>query len=175
MTKYIIGETSSAVKNKKKSITISMAKKTELLDLINSHTDIFKTLDMKGDLISESSVHKWSDNDLGVISYSWNTAHAEHNKKQLNLLLNSIKKTNNRLSNDKNNKKKILTNRSTDKITKKLRQENEELKKALAEVYRAYMHLVENFSEDQIIDDAIRKLILDQVKILGKQRIWEII
>jgi hypothetical protein len=175
MTKYKLGETSSAVKNKKNSITFSISKKTKLLDSINLHTDVFKTLDMKGELISESAVHKWNDIDLGVISYSWNTAHAKHNRNQLNLLLKSLENTNNRLSNEKNHSKKTLINRSTDKLTNKLRQENENLKKSLAEVYRAYMHLVENYREDQIIDDAIRKLILDQARILGKHRIWEVL
>ncbi|ANQ25725.1 hypothetical protein BA894_04385 [Vibrio natriegens] len=174
MPKYKLGETSKEVINKKKLITKSIEKKSELINSINSVEDIFKSLSIKGDFISEASVHKWSDYDLGIISYSWNTAHAEHNSKPLNLLKKSIENVNSRLADNKIHRKKNSQKISTDKNTARLRKENEELKKALAEVYRAYMHLIENLREDQVIDDAIRKLILEQARILGKQRIGEV-
>ncbi|MEZ8987192.1 hypothetical protein OAI_00110 [Vibrio cyclitrophicus FF160] len=174
MSKYKLGETSKAVKDKKNSITKSIEKKAELIDSINSVEDIFTSLNIKGDFIAEASVHKWSDNDLSIISYSWNTAHAEHNAKSLKVLKKAIENANNRLVDNDIHESKSSQNKLTIKTQNKLRKENEDLKKSLAEVYRAYMHLVESYREDQVIDDAIRKLILDQARILGKQRIGEV-
>ncbi len=174
MPKYKPGETSKAVINKRKLITKSIDKKSELINSINSREDVFISLAIKGDFISEASVHKWSDDDLGIISYSWNTAHAEHNSKSLNLLKKSIENANSRLAVNKTHRNKNSQKISNDKNIARLRVENEELKKALAEVYRAYMHLVEFYREDQVINDAIRKLILEQARILGKQRIGEV-
>ncbi len=174
MPKYEPGQTSEAVKNKKNAITKSIERKAELINSINSIDDIFTSLNIKGDSIAEASVHKWSDDDLGIISYSWNTAHAEHNAKALKALQKAIKNANNKLADSEIHGNKSSKNTSTDNTTNNLREENEELKNALAEVYRAYMHLVESYREDQVIDDAIRNLIIEQAQILGKKRVWEV-
>ncbi|KGJ90850.1 hypothetical protein [Colwellia psychrerythraea] len=173
MSKYKLGETSKEVTNKKNAITKSIMNKAELINSINSVEDIFPSLNIKRDFIAEASVHKWSDNDLSVISCSWNTAHAEHNTKPLKALKKAIENANKRLTNTESYGKSSQ-NISTDKATNKLSKENEELKKSLAEVYRAYMQLVERYREDQVIDNAIRKLILEQARILGKQRVEEV-
>jgi len=174
MSRYKHGETSAAVTNKKNAITKSILKKAELIDDIISLGDAHTALCIKGNSISESAVHKWSDAELGIISCSWNTARAEHNAKPLYILQKSIANANKRLADADNKSNKISQNKSTNDPTFQLRKENNELKKALAEVYRAYMHLVESHREDQVIDDAIRKLILEQARILGKQRVWEV-
>jgi len=174
MSKYKPGETSEAVTNKKSAITKSILKKTELLDAVASIGDVYTTLNIKGDSISESAVHKWSDDELGIISCSWNTAHAEHNAKPLKLLKKAITNANKRFADSPKKSNKRWRHGATDNTTIQLRKENKELKKALAEVYRAYMHLVESYREDQVIDDAIRQLILDQARILGHHRVWEV-
>ncbi|MEW8347783.1 MAG: hypothetical protein AB2687_05690 [Candidatus Thiodiazotropha taylori] len=174
MSKYKPGETSKAITNKKNAITNSINRKAELINSINSLDDIYTSLDMKKDLISEASVHRWSDDDLGIISYSWNTAHADHNAKALKKLHNSIKNANSKLADSDIHGSKSSKSTLANKATNKLREENEELKKSLAEVYRAYMQLVERYREDQVIDDAIRKLIQEQARILGNQRVWEV-
>jgi len=174
MSQYKRGETSEQVINKKNAITKSILKKAELIDAITSIDDVYTTLNIKGGSISESAVHKWRDDELGIISYSWNTAHAKHNTKPRNKLIKAIENTNKRLAGSQNESNKRRQDESTDGTTIQLRKENEELKNSLAEVYRAYMRLVERYREDQVIDDAIRKLILDQARILGNQRIWEV-
>ena len=174
MSQYKPGETSEAVTNKKNAITKSILKKSELIDAISSIDDVYTSLNIRGDSISESAVHKWSDDELGIISYSWNTARAEHNTKPLKLLQKAITNVNKRLAGSPKESNKRVRHEPTDDTTIQLRKENEDLKKALAEVYRAYMHLVEGYREDQVIDDAIRKLILDQARMLGKHRVWEV-
>lgn len=172
MSIYKPGETSEAVKLKKTTINKSIIKKSELLDTINSIDDIYTTLSIKGYKISEAAVHKWSDDDLGIIAYSWNTARAVHNSEAIKQLQESIKNANKRLAGCEKETK--LINDSSDNTTSRLRKENEYLKRALAEVYRAYMHLVENYREDKVIDEAIRQLIQEQARLLGKNRVWEI-
>ena len=174
MSKYKPGETSEAVTNKKNAITKSILKKAELIDAITSTDDVYTTLNVKGNSISEIAVHKWSDNELGIISYSWNTTRAEHNAKPLKLLKKAITNANKKLAGSQKESNKRWQQESTDNATIQLRKENDELKKSLAEVYRAYMHLVERYREDQVIDDAFRQLILDQARILGKHRVWEV-
>lgn len=174
MPKYKLGETSEAVKNRKNAITNSIEKKAKLINSINSVEDIFTSLNIKGNFIAEASVHKWSDDDFGIISYSWNTAHAEHNAPPLKMLQKAIKNANKKLADSESHGNKSSIYKSNDKASNILRKENEELKKALAEVYRAYMHLVESYREDLVIDDAIRNLIREQAQILGKQRVGEV-
>ncbi|WP_421866620.1 hypothetical protein [Motiliproteus sp.] len=174
MSQYKPGETSEAVIKKKNAITKSILKKAELIDNIESIDDIYSTLNIKGNTISEAAVLQWNDDNLGIVKCSWNTARTEHNAKAHARLLKALIKVNKRLS---TNQKEIISNRlykSNEKISIQLRQENEDLKRALAEVYRAYMQLVERFREDQEINDAIRQLILDQAQILGQQRVWEV-
>ncbi|RZQ53756.1 hypothetical protein C1E23_07775 [Pseudoalteromonas phenolica] len=174
MSKYKPGETSEAVTIKKNSITKSILKKAELIDAISSIENIYITLNINGDSISESAVHKWKDKELGIIAYSWNTARAEHNSNPLKLLQNAIANANRRLAGKQKESNKRRQHQSSDNATIQLRKENEELKIALAEVYRAYMQLVESYREDQLIDDAIRQLILEQARIFGQHRIWEV-
>jgi len=174
MPQYKRGETSEQVINKKNAITKSILKKAELIDAITSIDDVYTTLIIKGGSISESAVYKWRDDELGIISCSWNTAHAKHNTKSRNKLTKAIENTNKRIAGSQNESNKRRQYESTDGTTIQLRKENEELKNSLAEVYRAYMHLIESYREDQVIDEALRKLILDQARILGNQRIWEV-
>ncbi|MBB1276921.1 MULTISPECIES: hypothetical protein [Pseudoalteromonas] len=174
MSQYKPGETSTEVINKKNDITKSILKKANLIDAIKCIDDVYTSLNIKGYSIAESAVHKWSDDELGIVSYSWNTAHTKHNAQALKKLQAAIKNVNKRLAGGQKECKKRRQYESTDDTTVQLRKENEELKNSLAEVYRAYMHLIESYREDKVIDDAIRKLILDQAHILGKQRIWDV-
>ena len=175
MPKFKQGETSISVIEKKVSITESMIKKSEILDTINSFQDIPESLNYKKNSISQSSVHEWSDSNLGVIGYSRNSAHKKHNTKALKQLIQSIQNINERIS--KSNQKryvknrKLTTNLSTDDINK-LKLENNELRIALAEVYRAYMQLLSNASEDEHFNESYRNIILSQARVLGKKRLW---
>ena len=91
MSKFKKGETSKPVIDKKIEISSSIKRKTELINKIEYFEDIPSSLEMKKNTISQTSVHKWDDSDLNIISYSYNTAHAEHNLKYLNDLIDSIK------------------------------------------------------------------------------------
>lgn len=174
MSKYKPGETSEAVTDRKNAITISIVKKCELINTIYCPGDIYKSLNIRGNYISETAVHKWVDDEKGIISYSWNTARAEHNAKSLKLLKNAITKANERLAECKNERNEKPEIKAEEKATIQLKKENSELKVALAEVYRSYMQLVERFREDQLIDNAIRTLILEQARILGQHRVREV-
>ncbi len=174
MSKYKPGETSEAVTKRKNSITKSILEKSKLIDAINSIDDIYPTLNIKGNSISETAVHKWSDDKLNIKAYSWNTARAKHNAKPLKILQKAIINANKRLEGDYQGSSNGRQQEPSDNATIQLRKQNTELTQALAEVYRAYMHLVESYREDQVIDDAVRKLILDQARILGKHRISEV-
>lgn len=175
MSQYKPGETSEAVTNKRNSITKSILRKAELIDSIKSTNDIYSTLNIKGNTISEAAALKWNDDDLSIIKCSWNTARTKHNAKAHRLLQKALKKANKRLAaNQEEGGGNKRLNESNDKFTIKILKENEDLKIALAEVYRAYMQLIERFREDQEIDDAIRQLILDQARLLGQQRVREV-
>lgn len=170
MPKFKQGETSQGVLDKKNSITNSIIKKTQLIDKIKSIEDIPASLVIKKGVISEASVQKWNDDRLKVTSYARNSAHADHNEKQLESLLLAIKNANIRINHRKDEKSNSPRN---DKV-KKLKEENNQLKSALAEVYRAYMQLLNEYREDRDIDNKYRELLLKQSKSLGKNRVWEI-
>lgn len=177
MAKFKKGETSQNVIDKKNIITQTMLTKAMFLSQINNYGDIPKSLETKTNSISETSVHRWEDAELGIIKYSWNTAHKEHNAKELATLIDSIAKANKRLvsntpplSNKNDNIKSGLTREEANQI----KEENEELRVALAEVYRAYMQLLDEWREDKQIDDVYRRLIIEQANILGKHRAWEV-
>ncbi|EMC8524966.1 hypothetical protein ACRR5F_002906 [Escherichia coli] len=174
MSTYKPGKTSEAVINKKNNITKSIIKKSELIDKITNFETIYKTLEIKRDFISEAAVHKWSDESLEIIAYTWNTSRAKHNSTALKQLQKSISNANKRLLDSKNEDHSQFNKNFVNDITFQLRKENDLLKRALAEVYRAYMYLVENFREDKVIDEAIKQLIQDQARLLGKNRVWEI-
>ncbi|OEE52397.1 hypothetical protein [Vibrio splendidus] len=177
MSKFRKGETSKLVIEKKNSITKSIKRKAEIIDKIKCYEDIPSSLIMKKNTISLMSVHNWVDSNLDLIRYSYNSARAEHNEKNLESLIESIDNANARLvSNLKPeiNNNCAVTTRLPQGYVKKLKSENEELRVALAEVYRAYMQILGEYREDKQIDAAYRKLILAQAKILGKNRVWEI-
>ena len=170
MGKFKKGETSKNVLDRKKIITQSMLAKSKLLNEINTYMDIPSSLEVKKELISETSVHQWEDLKLGVIKYSWNTAHKEHNSNALTMLINSISNANKRLLvHSDSYHVNIRMGSSPDEIHI-LKEENEELRVALAEVYRAYMQLIAEWREDQQIDIIYRKLIIEQANILGRHR-----
>jgi hypothetical protein len=176
MSKFKKGETSCNILDKKEEITKSIQLKSTLIDRINTYEDIAPSLKIKNRSISQAAVHKWNDDQLGVIRYSRNTAHSEHNIAPLNTLIKSIENANKRLASKPNidNKKQgqTYTHRS-EKAVNKLINENNYLRVALAEVYRAYMQLLDNYREDTEIDEACRKLIKNQARVLGKNRVWE--
>lgn len=177
MSKFKKGETSDEVLDKKSAITKSMEKKAELLDKINTYEDIADSLKLKTDYISEAAVYKWSDSQLEVISCCGNTAHKDHNKHALNTLLESIKNANQRLAGESridSEKSVQKTTRLSEGAVNDLKVENEQLQIALAEVYRAYLQILDNYREDKQVDDALRQLIKDQARVLGKNRIWEV-
>ena len=98
----------------------------------------------------------------------------EHNALALRALLVAIEDLNVRLKKseaNKNNNFATKKSRLTTQDFNELKRENEDLKSALAEVYRAYMQLLDNCREDEQIDKAYRKLILDQARILGNNRL----
>ncbi|CAK2489613.1 conserved hypothetical protein [Vibrio crassostreae] len=180
MSRFKQGETSDAVKEKKLMITQSIIRKAKILDKIKSHSDIPSTLICGASGFSQASINKWSDESFGVVSYSYNSARAKHNADALSELLDSIDGANNRL---KHARKKVQSISVSDKTkpsrvsvdeVHRLREENEELKVALAEIYRAYMQLLDSCREDEQIDKAYRKLILEQARILGANRVAEV-
>lgn len=177
MSKFKKGETSKPVIDKKNAITKSIIRKSKLIDKIKNHKDIPSSLEMKKNTISQISVHNWADNNLDIISYSRNSAHADHNTESLNSLIESIENANKRLINfpkkGVKNDVESITYLSQNNV-EKLKNENEELRVALAEVYRAYMQLLDEYREDKQIYAAYRKLILTQAKILGRKRVWEV-
>lgn len=175
MSKFKLGETSKNVIDKKNAITKSILRKSEFIDKIMTFKDIPSTLEIKKGTISQASVHKWSDGELRIISYSRNSAHAEHNTHAIITLIESIKSANTRLTNASNSGQKTdgnSTTRLSNNEVNKLQKENDELKIALAEVYRAYMQIIDSCREDKQIDNAYRKLLLSQARILGKNRLW---
>ncbi|MGF1862961.1 hypothetical protein [Photobacterium profundum] len=173
MSKFKQGETSQQVIDKKNSITKSIKNKTKIIDKIKCYEDIPSSLEIKKNTISQTSVHKWSDSNLDVIYYSYNSAHAKHNTTFLEELITSIDNANKRLTNLSKpvNNGKSLSRLSHNEVNQ-LKNENEELRVALAEVYRAYMQLLDECREDRKIDAAYRKLILAQAEILGRDRVW---
>ncbi|MFC1626208.1 hypothetical protein ACFL19_00750 [Pseudomonadota bacterium] len=175
MSKFKRGETSKNVLDKKNAITKSILLKSELLGRIKCCDNIPGSLERKGETISQGAVHKWEDDELEIISYSRNSAHSDHNSYALKTLLKAIKSVNQRLidSNfaDKNNNDGKRPAHTSDNTYNELRKENEELRVALAEVYRAYMQLIDKHREDKQIDEAYRKMILDQARILGRHRV----
>ena len=88
-----------------------------------------------------------------------------HSKTNANHRLSKLSESETR---DKGN----ATARISQNEVNKLKVENEELRVALAEVYRAYMSLLDQCREDKEIDAAYRKLILSQAQILGRNRLW---
>ena len=70
MSKFKKGETSKPVIDKKIEISSSIKRKTELINKIECFEDIPSSLEMKKNTISQTSVHKWDDSDLNIISYS---------------------------------------------------------------------------------------------------------
>lgn len=173
MSKFKPGETSKNVIDKKNEITKSLLRKAELLDSIECYNTIPESLKMIGDRISQDAVHKWQDSELGIISYSRNSAHAVHNDYALKNLLKSIKSANRRLVGSTQHKKNNNINkpsRVSNNTINELRNENDELKTALAEVYRAYMQLIAEHRENAQIDESYRRLVLEQARILGRYR-----
>ncbi|MBH0018713.1 hypothetical protein [Pseudoalteromonas sp. NGC95] len=175
MPKFKQGETSKSVINRKNAISKSLAHKAKLIDKINYHEDIPKSLEMKSDFISQSLVHKWNDSTLKITRNSRNSAHAEHNKIILETLIKSIERANERLStNLKMGNQKLTKSIISENEVNKLKTENDELRVALAEVYRCYMQLLEESREDKLVDDSYRRLIRTQAETLGKKRVWSI-
>jgi hypothetical protein len=172
MPKFKPGETSVEGQRKKEANTRSILLKADLLKKIKGHEDIPESLKINGVTIPEYAVHKWHDEKLGIISCAWNTAHSEGNKKALNKLLKSIAAVNKRLiastkNSESQHKKSSYNPKDPINVLKK---QNSELKSALAEVYRAYIQLIDKYREDEQIDESYRKLILDQSRILGRHR-----
>ena len=177
MPKFIAGETSKAVLAEKEAKTESLSKKANLIRKISSKNDIYPSLVVKRKTISLSSVLQWEDHELGVIKCVWNTAHEAHNAQVLKALLEAIDLANLNLNNEQSGKQ-VSTKTGSSSISKEdlnlLMQENEELRNALAEVYRAYIQTLENLKEDKTVNEVLQSLLRNQALILGKQRIWQL-
>jgi len=177
MAKYERGQTSDEVIRIKNEITDSLQKKADLIEGIYGYDDIHPSLEMKGATISEAAVYRWEDKDLGLKKCSYNTAHNDHNKDVLTRLLKAINEANSRLTTSPP-ENKALSNQPKTRLSQdavdKLKEENEELRSALAEVYRAYIQALEYMREDCEVDDALRRLLLNQAAVLGKERVWEV-
>ena len=177
MPKFITGETSKAVLAEKEAKTESLSKKANLIRKISSKNDIYPSLVVKRKTISLSSVLQWEDHELGVIKCVWNTAHEAHNAQVLKALLEAIDLANLNLNNEQSGKQ-VSTKTGSSSISKEdlnlLMLENEELRNALAEVYRAYIQTLENIKEDKTVNEVLQSLLRNQALILGKQRIWQL-
>jgi len=177
MPKFIAGETSKAVLAEKEAKTESLSKKANLIRKISSKNDIYSSLIVKRKTISLSSVLQWEDHELGVIKCVWNTAHEAHNAQVLKALLEAIDLANLNLNNEQSSKQ-VSTKTGSSYISKEdlhlLMLENEELRNALAEVYRAYIQILENIKEDKAVNEVLQSLLRNQALILGKQRIWQL-
>jgi hypothetical protein len=174
VAKFQKGQTSQSVILKKKMITESMIRKSEILNSIKHYDEIPDSLTTSKSTITKTMVNKWHDDSLGVIRYSYNSSMTEHNALALRELSVAIEDLNLRLKKSEANKNKNVATKKTRLTThdiNELKRENEDLKSALAEVYRAYMQLLDNCREDEQIDKAYRKLILDQARILGNNRL----
>ena len=177
MPKFITGETSKAVLAEKEAKTESLLKKANLIRKISKKDDIYPSLVVKRKTISLSSVLQWEDHELGVIKCVWNTAHEAHNAQVLKALLEAIDLANLNLNNEQSGKQ-VSTKTGSSYISKEalnlLMLENEELRNALAEVYRAYIQILENIKEDKTVNEVLQSLLRNQALILGKQRIWQL-
>ena len=177
MPKFITGETSKAVLAEKEAKTESLLKKANLIRKISKKDDIYPSLVVKRKTISLSSVLQWEDHGLGVIKCVWNTAHEAHNAQVLKALLEAIDLANLNLNNEQSGKQ-VSTKTGSSSISKEdlnlLMLENEELRNALAEVYRAYIQTLENIKEDKTVNEVLQSLLRNQALILGKQRIWQL-
>ena len=177
MPKFIAGETSKAVLAEKEAKTESLSKKANLIRKISSKDDLYPSLVVKRKTISLSSVLQWEDHELGVIKCVWNTAHEAHNAQVLKALLEAIDLANLNLNNEQSGKQ-VSTKTGSSSISKEdlnlLMLENEELRNALAEVYRAYIQTLENIKEDKTVNEVLQSLLRNQALILGKQRIWQL-
>jgi hypothetical protein len=175
MPRFKPGQTSSGVRKRQNDITRSMLAKADLINLIQSINDVPSSLDLKGNYISEESVYKWSDESLDNLrSFSRNTAYAEHNAHALKVLIKSVKRANSKIAIKQNSKTSNYRSNNEDDALSQIRKENENLKNALAEVYRAYLQIIDKYREDRQVDESIRSLILEQARILGKKRLWEV-
>ena len=177
MPKFIAGETSKAVLAEKKAKTESLSKKANLIRKISSKDDLYPSLVVKRKTISLSSVLQWEDHELGVIKCVWNTAHEAHNAQVLKTLLEAIDLANLSLNTEQSDKQ-VSTKTGSLSISKEelnlLMLENEELRNALAEVYRAYIQTLETIKEDKAVNEVLQSLLRNQALILGKQRIWQL-
>jgi len=152
-----------------------MLAKADLINLIQTIDDVPSSLGLKGEYISEASVYKWSDDKLSdILSFSRNTAYAEHNAQALKVLLKSLKRANNKLALKQSSKSSKYHHNHDDDALSMLRKENEDLKTALAEVYRSYLQVIDNYQEDKQADESFRSLILEQARVLGKKRLWQV-
>jgi len=177
MPKFVTGETSKEVLAEKTANTESLLVKAALIKKINNTDDIYPSLEVKRQSISLSSVIKWNDEKLGITKCAWNTAHARHNQHALKTLVDSIEAANSNLKqtyssvSDSSNNSSIKLSKNEFNL---LITENEELRNALAEVYRAYIQALENINEDKVVNEVFRTLLKSQAQILGKQRIWQV-
>ena len=177
MSRFKAGETSKGVLAKKAAITESLYKKAKLIKAIKKKDGIYPTLVVKRNSIALMNALNWKDDELGVISCFYNTAHQKHNKLALQALLDAIEIANNNLENelpgekDSTNEKSALFSQEDVKL---LISENDELRNALAEVYRAYIQTLDNIKEDTVVNEVLQSLLRNQALVLGNQRIWKI-
>lgn len=177
MSRFKAGETSKEVLAEKAAITESLFKKAKLIKAIKKKDDIYPTLVVKRKTIALLPVLEWKDSELGVIKCVWNTAHQKHNELALQALLDAIEIANNNLENelpgekDSTNEKSALFSQEDVKL---LISENDELRNALAEVYRAYIQTLDNIKEDTVVNEVLQSLLRNQALVLGNQRIWKI-
>lgn len=169
MAKFKSGETSSHVVEKKKAITNAIIIKSKLIREMESIEEVPKALKGKNGKISEGAVHRWQDNKIGALSYSRNTAYAHHNQYALEQLISAINDANNRISNPI--KAKSFSNSPLRERIKELEQENNSLRNALAEVYRAYMYIKEKNTEQANIQLSKQEFISEQAATLGINRL----
>lgn len=170
MAKYEPGQTSKENLETKKNITSSLFNKSNLLKKIYCKDDIYSTLILKNDNLSLSAALRWEDHSLDIVKCSWNTAHAEHNRIALKSLLDAISLMNTNLRTVQNSspiKNRSRRNHISIEKLKLLEDENFILRNTLAEVYRAYIHTLEDIKDSKGVNETIQHILKSQSNLLG--------
>lgn len=169
MSRFKKGETSPAVRSRQDSVGRSLVAKSLALSGIAAGGPVPESLPLHKGRIVKGSVHQWHDVSLGVTRYARNSAYQPYHRAALENLLAEIDRANTALkigSKSKSGKSK----KDHDTINE-LRNEIKRLTVTVAEVYRAYMHLVSTITEKGRVDDAYHTVLKSQSALLGRARL----
>ena len=182
MSKYTEGSTSQFVIARKISITNCIKRKTKLIETFCDNHSFPSSLQLSKRKLYLGSVHSWQDEDLDVFSYSRNTANGKHNLKYLEHLQLAIIKFNKIFGNlddndnqvntlDENSKKvkksNYITREELEQELKTIKQDNEDLKITVVEIYRAYQQINQLVIKNKLDDLEYQNLLRKQKLFLG--------